>query len=189
MPASYPGSVKSFTTKVDGVDDVQAAHVNDLQLEVNAIETELGTNPKKTSASVSEKIAGVKTVAAVSDILSISAAGVFLGVNNYYGTNVTINDDSVYSFTPGKSIGVLLIHSRNATYALIHGIVIYRTVVTGYTYKIAGHAQLAVTTGVLTGTTGVDGNITVSASDADGKIYIENRHGVTISIGIVLLGE
>lgn len=41
MPASYPGSVKSFTTKVDGVDDVQAAHVNDLQLEVEAVETDL----------------------------------------------------------------------------------------------------------------------------------------------------
>ena len=41
MPASYPGSVKSFTTKVDGVDDVQAAHVNDLQLEVAAVETDL----------------------------------------------------------------------------------------------------------------------------------------------------
>ena len=41
MPASYPGSVKNFTTKVDGVDDVQAAHVNDLQLEVAAVETDL----------------------------------------------------------------------------------------------------------------------------------------------------
>lgn len=41
MPASYPGSVKSFTTKVDGIDDVQAAHVNDLQLEVEAVETDL----------------------------------------------------------------------------------------------------------------------------------------------------
>lgn len=41
MPASYPTSVKSFTTKVDGVDDVQAAHVNDLQLEVEAVETDL----------------------------------------------------------------------------------------------------------------------------------------------------
>ena len=43
MAASYPTSVKSFTTKVDGVDDVQADHVNDLQLEVAAVETELLT--------------------------------------------------------------------------------------------------------------------------------------------------
>jgi len=41
MPASYPGSVKSFTTKVNGVDAPDAEHINDLQLEVAAVETEL----------------------------------------------------------------------------------------------------------------------------------------------------
>jgi hypothetical protein len=38
--ASYPTSVKSFTTKVPG-DTVQPSHVNDLQDEVTAIETDL----------------------------------------------------------------------------------------------------------------------------------------------------
>jgi len=42
MPASYPTSIKSFTTKQDNVDDVLAAHINDLQDEVVAIETALG---------------------------------------------------------------------------------------------------------------------------------------------------
>ena len=41
MPASYPTSVKSFTTKVNGVDAPDAEHINDLQLEVEAVETEL----------------------------------------------------------------------------------------------------------------------------------------------------
>jgi len=41
MPASYPGSVKTFTTKVNGVDAPDAAHINDLQLEVEAVETDL----------------------------------------------------------------------------------------------------------------------------------------------------
>lgn len=40
MPASYPSSAKSFTTKNSG-DSIQAAHVNDLQDEVTAIETDL----------------------------------------------------------------------------------------------------------------------------------------------------
>ena len=44
MSASFPNSLKSFTTKVDNVDDVLAAHINDLQLEVAAIETEAGAN-------------------------------------------------------------------------------------------------------------------------------------------------
>lgn len=43
MTASYPGSVKSFTTKVDFADTVLAEHVNSLQDEVNAIQANLGT--------------------------------------------------------------------------------------------------------------------------------------------------
>lgn len=40
MPASYPNSAKSFTTKSNG-GTIDASHVNDLQLEVSAIETDL----------------------------------------------------------------------------------------------------------------------------------------------------
>lgn len=40
MPASYPSSAKSFTTKNTG-NTVQADHVNDLQAEVTAVETDL----------------------------------------------------------------------------------------------------------------------------------------------------
>lgn len=47
MTASYPTSVKSFTTKLDNISDVMAADVNDLQNEVSAVETTLvsGTFP------------------------------------------------------------------------------------------------------------------------------------------------
>lgn len=51
MPASYPGSVKSFTTKVNGVDSPDADHINDLQLEVSAIETDLLKAPTDYSAT------------------------------------------------------------------------------------------------------------------------------------------
>lgn len=40
MSASYPGSIKTFTTRNNG-DTIQPSHVNDLQDEVNAIETEI----------------------------------------------------------------------------------------------------------------------------------------------------
>lgn len=46
MTAAYPTSVKSFTTKVDFTDTVLAAHVNDLQEEVNSIEATLGSSIK-----------------------------------------------------------------------------------------------------------------------------------------------
>jgi hypothetical protein len=44
VTASYPTTVKSFTTKVDFTDTVLAAHVNSLQEEVVAVQTELGTD-------------------------------------------------------------------------------------------------------------------------------------------------
>jgi hypothetical protein len=40
LPASYPSSIKSFTTKNAG-DTIQPAHINDIQDEVVAVETDL----------------------------------------------------------------------------------------------------------------------------------------------------
>ena len=57
MTASYPDAIKSFTTKVNGVDDVKAEHINDVQAEISAIETELGTNPRGSYASVAARLA------------------------------------------------------------------------------------------------------------------------------------
>ncbi|WNI17609.1 hypothetical protein [Actinacidiphila sp. ITFR-21] len=45
MPAVYPMSVKSWTPKVDQVDTIWAAHVNDLQNELAAVERTVGANP------------------------------------------------------------------------------------------------------------------------------------------------
>lgn len=58
MAASYPTSIKSFTTKVDDVDDVLAEHVNSLQEEVVAIETALGINPKGVVQVVHAEVGG-----------------------------------------------------------------------------------------------------------------------------------
>jgi hypothetical protein len=44
VTASYPTTVKSFTTKVDFTDTVLAAHVNSLQEEVVALQGNLGTS-------------------------------------------------------------------------------------------------------------------------------------------------
>lgn len=65
--ASYPTSVKTFTTKNTG-DVIQAAHVNDLQDEVNAIEAGLrqGTAPLASSNStVAALQAGNSTLGAL----------------------------------------------------------------------------------------------------------------------------
>lgn len=52
MPASYPNSVKGFTSLVDGVDKATAStQINPIYDEVTAIETELGTSPKSIDES------------------------------------------------------------------------------------------------------------------------------------------
>jgi hypothetical protein len=52
----YPTGIDSFTTKVDNVDDVLAADVNNLQSSVVAIQNTLGTNPALTVSLFSETL-------------------------------------------------------------------------------------------------------------------------------------
>lgn len=58
MPTTYPGALDTFTTKQDGEDKIiYAAHVNDLQDSVLAIETELGTDPAGSAADLKTRLA------------------------------------------------------------------------------------------------------------------------------------
>ena len=43
MAASYPGTIKTFSTKAPG-EAIASSHINDLQDEIVAVETQLGTN-------------------------------------------------------------------------------------------------------------------------------------------------
>lgn len=78
--ASYPTAIKSFTTKNTG-DIIQAAHVNDLQDEVNAIEAGLrnGTAPLNAAGSTvtSLTVTGGSTLAT----LSVSGASTLATLN------------------------------------------------------------------------------------------------------------
>ena len=69
MPATYPASVRSFTTKLDVTDIVYAAHPNDLQDEVVAIESILGVTP---SLSTTPNAGGTFTATATT-FTSVSA--------------------------------------------------------------------------------------------------------------------
>lgn len=56
MAASYPTGLKTFLPKVDFTQDIVAAHVNDLQNEVQAIEAALGTLPFGEYATVKARL-------------------------------------------------------------------------------------------------------------------------------------
>jgi hypothetical protein len=61
MPSNYPGAIDSYSTKVNNIDDVDASHVNNLQDAVVAIETELGTNPSGSNATVAARFSSIET--------------------------------------------------------------------------------------------------------------------------------
>jgi hypothetical protein len=60
MPASYPTSLKTYTTKADG-ETIFGAHMNEVQEEIVAIQTILGTAPQGGSATVKARILAVET--------------------------------------------------------------------------------------------------------------------------------
>ncbi|HPG10323.1 MAG TPA: hypothetical protein PLU37_02250, partial [Chitinophagaceae bacterium] len=95
-----------------------------------------------------------------------------------------LTDDTATSITPSNTQGFLLIRKlAGSTGACIAFDAISGT---AYCMKIAGSADIAVTTGVLTGTSGADGKLTISAA-TNGLIYINNRLGATVYLGYYCL--
>lgn len=95
---------------------------------------------------------------------------------DYRSGHQSISDDAVHSFTPACTTGKLWVHIEGNSAHWIE--VFFRTTVgSEVCTSIAEGASASCTTGVLAGTTGVDGELTVSVSA--GVIYIENRSGAT----------
>ena len=95
-----------------------------------------------------------------------------------------LNDDKAISVTPPNAQGFLLYRKLGGA----TGAIISFDAITGtaYCFKIAGSADIETRTGALSGTTGTDGKITISAH-TDGKVYIENRLGSTLYGGYCAL--
>lgn len=92
----------------------------------------------------------------------------------WFGAEAVINDDAALSFTPPASSGIMTIRIDEGAFEVEYRAVggLSRCVIISASVL----TQFAVTTGALTGTTGTDTKLTVSAH-TDGLIYIENRRG------------
>jgi hypothetical protein len=86
MTASYPATIKSFTTKVDVRDIIYAADPNDLQNEVVAVQTILGVTPSlSTTPSASGTFnASATTFASVSARLANIETGIVADTHTQY---------------------------------------------------------------------------------------------------------
>lgn len=155
MAASYPTSVKAFTSRNNG-DTIQAAHINDLQDEVNAIETGLksglahnliftpdatfdigasgATRPRNIYAS-GTVIAGANSghalgIATNTDVgLRIggtyTAAGVGIGADIIAGITAAAGSDCY-----GMRVAVTLAEAGSGTHANLAGLVVTAPVIT-----------------------------------------------------------
>jgi hypothetical protein len=57
MAAVYPTSLKTYTTKTNKVDIVDATHINDIQNEVVALEVNIGTSPGGSFGTLATRLA------------------------------------------------------------------------------------------------------------------------------------
>jgi hypothetical protein len=100
---------------------------------------------------------------------------------------ITLADDTAISInvaeggTDQNITFILTVASNDANSNGVAWLKCRRTAGTAAISTIAGGANFAVTTGVLTGTTGTDTKLTVSANN-NGRFYIENRTGASITL-------
>ena len=109
------------------------------------------------------------------------------GFNSY---DVAIADDAVLTITTSTTDfrGILAITSSSVpANARINGFIHFRTLTGQAPYAIALErtTNISLTNGSLTGTTGVDGNSTLSIMN--NRIYIENRSGANIIYTLTFL--
>jgi hypothetical protein len=103
--------------------------------------------------------------------------------HRYKDSRIAINDDDVYSFSPTDPIHVMIINETN------NGAIISVNSFGGSSSIIAQTgSQYTSQSGALTGTTGPDGKVNISA-DSSGTIYIENRSGNTLNTAFSLLAS
>jgi len=166
MAASYPGVVKTYTDKVDGVDYVKAADINSVQQELQAVETALGANV----ATSSLPSAGSYNANGVSTSLTARLTNVEAGLT------AAATDGSRVGYTQLAQQTIVTTATANSTtFSSISGSyqkLVLNIGVTGFT---SGGSQVTTLTlnGVVTGyayTAQVYGTATPTTSTGDTKI-------------------
>lgn len=115
MTASYPTTVKSFTTKVDFTDTVLAAHVNNLQEEVVAVQSELGTD-----VAVGSGWVGAVDFATTNwNTLKDRLANIEYGLKDVYDDFVSLSGGSVITSTSNTTVSLTVKAKSGQTANLI----------------------------------------------------------------------
>lgn len=106
----------------------------------------------------------------------------------FTGSSYTLADDAATSFTPPATASLLCITSLTSG---ISCLVAVRTTATVYCTLVSSNSSNVTannTDGTLAGTTGTDGQFTVRCNSGDGKVYVENRRGASVTFTATALG-
>lgn len=132
-----------------------------------------------TSGGLSEAEVDLRVVA----VAPTANQSIGFGPSSTFNVSATLADDSVFVVPMPVglvSVGTLVMASTGDAY----GTFCFRPRNSPFMYSISS-AGLTTTTGVLTGTTGADGAVTLSAG-GDNSIYVENRLGATIFVVLTI---
>jgi hypothetical protein len=102
VTATYPASIKSFSTKTDFIDTVLAEHVNTLQEEVNSIQTNLGTLVKTGSGWVGS----FDVITTNWDTLKDRLANIEYGLYDIYTDYVSLSGGSTILSSGNDVVGI-----------------------------------------------------------------------------------
>lgn len=107
MPSSYPGSVRTWSTKKNITDDVDASHINDLQDEMYSVQNTLGISPHMSAlggyTTVAARLAGIE-VGTNTPVISGGYSGTI--TNSGVEQNLSLTSegfDPLNWFTPGST--------------------------------------------------------------------------------------
>ena len=210
MPASFPSSAKSFVTREIG-DTIAASHINDLQLEVAAIESDL---LNATPTFLSTVTSGINATALSTGTVPLARldANVILttsttGINatalstgtvplaRLASANTTANgivDTTTQSFAGGKTFSGVMTITGAATLSNTLGVTGATTL--SNTLAVTGATTLSstVATGALTvtgaatvsTTLGVTGATTLSSTVATGALTVTGAATVSTTLGV-----
>lgn len=117
MPTLFPGSLDSFSTKVDGSSDVLAADTNNLQDAVTALQTKVGVNGSSNTSSVDYKLADVlaKANTALNPLPATAAAAI--GAVGTYAMLRYAGDAAAGAMVAGSSLAYASVNSSGVSFS------------------------------------------------------------------------
>lgn len=151
---------------------------------------ELATTAEATTGTDTARAVTPEGLKTVADTKAALAGATFTGAivtPRVHTQSFTIADDAATSFTPSSSNVLMALTSVTATLSGIFRIRSIATVSCVLLTSNSANLTALNTDGSLAGTTGTDTEFTVRCNSADGKVYLENRRGASVTVSVTVI--